>query len=512
MSSFSAMRYCDYKKCLEISGAFTHRFKKAETFLTAYVFVTAFQGWFSQSKMEEMWASPVGFFVFHLYNCLALSAEWTVFRCMTLSRQQKIFPALVVLTGIVICFAPCALVLGCTGIYITPVSSYLGVGRGELALYMSIVCLSAMVVMPIQERVLEAYDVRFVLSGAVCLVGVPFLLLSISQELWHFYLLGIVMGIGLSVLLYLAVPLLINRWFNTHVGFFTGLCFAFSGIGGAVFNPIGGYFIALGPEGWRLAYLFFGLVTLLLTLPFTLFCVRSKPSDIDMSPVESLNFTPKFFHVKSKAHQDGKRHLVAVPLRYVVKSPSFYVMLIFGFLVTCCVEISQYFPSYASAQTNFPDVVAASSIVVSVSMAGSAIGKIFLGTINDKLSARACVSLAMACGLFGLICMLLFPGLLIMLYIGAFLFGIFYASANVVIPLFVRALYGTLDFFKIYSYVAVGVAAGDAIGLSIWGFIADSIGFDAIFIVGIIAIIFLLCSGFFAYHNAAKLREKHGVS
>lgn len=47
--------------------------------------------------------------------------------------KKSIFPYLVVLTGIMCCFGPCAFALSCAGIYFTPVSEALGVGRGAFA-------------------------------------------------------------------------------------------------------------------------------------------------------------------------------------------------------------------------------------------------------------------------------------------------------------------------------------------------------------------------------------------
>lgn len=92
------------------------------------------------------------------------------------------------------------------------------------------------------------------------------------------------LGLGLAPLLYLAVPSLINAWCVKRVGFFVGLCMAFTGIGGVIFNPVGSALIASGPEGWRTGYLVFGVIILVVTLPFTLFVVRSKPADKGLEP------------------------------------------------------------------------------------------------------------------------------------------------------------------------------------------------------------------------------------
>ena len=52
--------------------------------------------------------------------------------------KKSLFPYLVVATGIICCFGPCSFALSCAGIYFTPVSESLGVGRGAFALYLTI--------------------------------------------------------------------------------------------------------------------------------------------------------------------------------------------------------------------------------------------------------------------------------------------------------------------------------------------------------------------------------------
>lgn len=51
------------------------------------------------------------------------------------------------------------------------------------------------------------------------------------------------MGVGMPAVLYLAVPILINAWFCKRIGFNIGLCMAFTGVGGAIFNQLGNLII-----------------------------------------------------------------------------------------------------------------------------------------------------------------------------------------------------------------------------------------------------------------------------
>ena len=156
----------------------------------------------------------------------------------TSQGKKSFFPYLVVATGIVGCFAPCALALSCAGIFFTPVSEALGVGRGVFALYLTIMLLATTIALPFEGKLMETKDLRVVLSAAVVLIGVPLVCMSFFNAVWQFYIAGAFMGFGLAALLILSVPTLINRWFRKNVGFYIGLCMAFTGIGGAVWSAV----------------------------------------------------------------------------------------------------------------------------------------------------------------------------------------------------------------------------------------------------------------------------------
>ena len=177
--------------------------------------------------------------------------------------KKSIFPYLVVATGIICCFGPCSFALSCAGIDFTPVSESLGVGRGAFALDPTIMLVvTAFLVLPCAGKADRDEGLALGAFGGCCLHWrAPYCHVVLQYGVWQFYVPGAIMGIGLAEMLILTVPTLINRWFRKNVGFYIGLCMAFTGIGGAVFNLVGGYLIGTGPEGWRTGYRAFGAVS-----------------------------------------------------------------------------------------------------------------------------------------------------------------------------------------------------------------------------------------------------------
>lgn len=415
-----------------------------------------------------------------------------------IAGKKSIFPYLVVATGIMGCFGPCAFALSCAGIFFTPASEALGVGRGAFALYLTIMLVVTALIMPPLGRIFETKDLRAVLSGGVLCIGVPLVCMSFFNAVWQFYIAGAIMGVGLATMLLLAVPTLVNRWFRKNVGFYIGLCMAFTGIGGVVFNLLGGYLIGLGPDGWRTGYLVFGILTLAMTLPFTLFCVRSYPSDIGLQPV---GYDP----TSEGAAQDAAPSARGIPASRAMRTSAFFLLALFSGVVNLCMHFYQYLPSYAGSLTEYPAVVAAAAGLASAAMAGQAIGKILIGVINDKASVRAALLFATCSGAAGLAIMLLIPSSAYVILAGGFVFGLFYASGTVLIPLMTRTIFGTLEYSTIYSRVTIAGSLSGAFAVTFWGFTVDAVGFSLTFTAVIALIFFLIALGFISLNVGKKL-------
>ncbi|RDB69408.1 MFS transporter [Eggerthella lenta] len=417
----------------------------------------------------------------------------------TSSKKKSFFPYLVVATGIACCIGPSAMAFSCAGIFYTPVSETLGVGKGVLAIYMTVLCLSMTITLPFAGKLMETKDIRVLLSTAVALVGGSLIAMSFFNQVWQFYITGALIGVGEAFLLYLAVPTLINRWFKKRVGFFIGLCMAFTGIGGVIFNPIGGAFIASGPEGWRMGYLVFGIVALVVALPFTLFCVRSYPSDKGLQPVGADEVTSEGAAPAAA--------LTGVSAKVAMRSTVFYMMAIFAGLINLCTVIYQFLPSYAtSLGDQLPEIAALSATLASAAMLGQAIGKVALGAINDR-SVYGGLAVGLGSGVIGLVLMWLIPGSVPVMLAGGFLFGIFYASATVQVPLMTRTIFGTREYSNIYSRVSMVASLCSAFAATLWGFLIDATGYSYMFIIGIVAVVLIGFGGYYALKAGRKLEH-----
>lgn len=408
---------------------------------------------------------------------------------------------LIVAACIVIVCVPCALTLSCAGIYYTPLANYFDVPRASITLYFTILNLAMMITLPIAGKLLSKLDVRAVMTVCVLLDGLSLIAMSFVTEVWHLYVCGVTLGMGTAPLLYLATPSLINAWCKKKVGFFIGLCMAFTGIGGVIFNPVGTAFINQGPEGWRTGYLVFGILVLVCTLPFTIFVLRSKPSDKGLAPYGADEVQATDGSVVPATE-------LGVSASKAMKMPVFFCVALIALLFTLNQTVYQFMPSYASSfEASAPEIAALAGVIASACMAGQAIGKVVLGIVNDK-SARGGLFLCLGCGFVGVALMWFLPTVAVLLLAGAFVFGFVYAGLNVEAPLVTRTVFGSRDYTNIWSRVSMVGTLGGVIAPTLFGVLVDLPGgFNIMFAVSFACMALALVLGLFALGQAKKIQQ-----
>ena len=397
--------------------------------------------------------------------------------------------------GYVIVFCCClimginiGLIMSCAGIFYTPVSTDLGVSKGDFGLYMTFVYALSFLMLSVAGKMMDKYSARWLLTISTAAVGLVYLGMSQFNAVWQFYAAGAVIGIALSFLLYLSYPVLINRWFNTRVGFFIGLCSAASGIGGVLFNPFGGYLIEA--YGWRTTYLIFGIIMLVVVAPLLGLLLRDHPDDKGLKP----------FGEKEDAVEVPK---TGMDYKTAIKTPVFFALLVFAFFMISVSTLNLFMPTYV---TNLGFSVEQSAFVASAIMLGVTIGKVALGYINNKSSLMG-VFVSTGLGILGFVFLLMGKEGMALMTLGGFLFGWAYAGVTVETALLVRTVFGTKDYSQIFSNISIALALGGAVMAGGWGYIADFLDFKFMLITGIVLLIFSVMIGWYALRMNKPVQE-----
>ena len=414
-------------------------------------------------------------------------------------EKMSVRHLLVVLTGIMITFGCSALCFSTWGMFQPVVAESLGVPTTAFAMYVTVMYLTMTVASPFAGKLLQTMDIRILLSISAALVGCAFLLMSFSDTIVLFYVAAVMLGLGEITILWLAIPTLINRWFVERAGFFIGLCMAFTGIGGAIWNAV---FTALITNGYdfHTLYLIWGVIALVTSLPFTLFCVRNSPEDCGLAPYGASM-------QKDSAGAETAAKPSGLDASFVMKTPMFYAICVFAGLINIAILIAMQFPTYTKSLTDVTfDVVIVGGVMSTVMMVGQALFKVILGAAADK-NAKGALVFAFAAGVIGILLCWLCTFSEYAMYAGAFIFGGCYATAVVLVPVICRQSFGTREYSVIYSRVSTVFNLIAAFAAMIWAWIGSSFGFTVAFVVAIVMLVVILLLGLYIFKAAAGYKK-----
>lgn len=380
-----------------------------------------------------------------------------------------------------------------SGVFYAVLPDAFGVPRATIALYSTILSFTIVATLPVMGKMLERFDARIVLTFCCLSIAGGFFIFSMAQSVYWFYAGAVVIAFGGGTCLYLLCPTMIGRWFRKKNGFFLGLCASMTGLSGIVFSPVLGAVVEA--EGWRIGYLVQVAIILVLTLPFTIFVIRSRPEDKGLLP---------YGYEEAVTAENVHLHEKGVTLHRARRASAFYLCCVVAGVVSLYTCINYYITSYA---VSLGYALTLAAVVGSAAMWGQFFGKICLGAINDK-STKLGLVVSYGSGIVGLVLMMFFGTMHIaVLFVAGFLFGIGYASMIVQTPLLVRKCFGNRDYSIIYSNVAAVGSFCAAIGATLFGWIIDiSDGsYDPTFWGGIVFMVIALIAAFAALKAAKSL-------
>ena len=124
------------------------------------------------------------------------------------------------------------------GVFYAPVAEDLGIGRGSVALAITILSMIAALVGIAIPKILNEKNLKIMMIiAAVMMVGSTFGY-TICNVIWQIYAFSVIRGIGTGIISFVTITMIINYWFLAKHGLFTSLCMAFSGVPGVVLSPI----------------------------------------------------------------------------------------------------------------------------------------------------------------------------------------------------------------------------------------------------------------------------------
>lgn len=264
----------------------------------------------------------------------------------------------------------------------------------------------------------------------------------------------------------MTVGILVNRWFESSRGLAAGIAFAGSGIIAAILVPFCNYVIER--RGIASGYLMLPIALIVLSLPVLIFIVRDYPKELGLCPYK-----------KHSSKFDGSEDIrnsaedVGITREKAFRMPSYW----FVFAAVAGIAICQ-----ASPNTNTVSILADigypasfGATIASVNMVLLTLCKIGIGRVFDKAgSYLGSMIIGVSCILFPLIA--LFNQVNFVPWIYIFFLAIATSGSSVLGNFLTADYFGTKDYDRLYSVIALATQLGAAISSPIFGRIYDLTG------------------------------------
>ncbi len=407
-------------------------------------------------------------------------------------RARNYYPWLIVIGCCCMQIGGIGIFLDSCGVFYVPAAAGLGISVGTYSQYLSFSFLGTIPAAFLASYLMNKVDIRILIGVNVTLCSLLLIFMGYYPSTLVRNIAGFTTGFSGGFFFMIMTPVLINNWFIKRKGLAIGIAMASSGIGAAILSPL--ITLLIAAVGWQLAYVYTGLFVMVLILPWDIFVFRLRPEDIGLKPFgweESCTFEQTSDHLDRSG----------VPYSRAIRTFSFICVCLF---VGCIAMFSGY-NSYLNAfgQSLGYTALISSTFLVAVSL-GSIVEKILMGFLYDYI------------GIYKIIwinCALLITGLfllgtqtnLVMLYIGAALFGIQNSLVAVQTPLLIRELFGNRDYSRLVPLTRIGIGALGMTGPLLVAGIYNATGtYSVVWLTSIAIVIVALC-----FAMAARRGKKH---
>ncbi len=404
--------------------------------------------------------------------------------------------------GTCLLMLPEALPINSASIFFMPVTQEFGIPQSVFGIHTTIISLSIFLSTAFMSRMFNRLNLRVFMCAVMLLDAACFLVYSLAQNVWAFYVSSFFIGAVQSVLVYMVVPVLVNNWFSVRTNLFIGIGTAMQGVGGALFSALGSYVIA--GWGWRACYVMFAFVALAIGIPVSAFVLRREPADMGLEPIGgSIVTTGSAGSAKESAKHETETGEREINARDMLRGPAIYILIAASLLLSCGIIFNYYLNPYVQ---DLGASITQAGLASSLVMVGMCLGKVGVGAICDR-SVAAGVAVGCGCGAVACLMLANLGGpTLPAIYAACTLFGICYASSTLLGIALTRHTFGPFGFNSVWPVIGMFIALGNAFGSTFWGVVTDAFGYRT----GLILDLLVICCALIISLACARMGRKMG--
>jgi MFS family permease len=323
--------------------------------------------------------------------------------------------------------------------------------RAEVSLLPSILAFSAgLSVLPVGWLV-DRIEARIVMIAGALLAASAFFLASASHSLMAMMAAYLIMGLGISAGTVLPGTLVLANWFTERRGLAMGIALSGSTVGGSLMTLVAGHVFQVA--GWRTAYIVLGLPMIVVAIPLIALIVRSRPpGTIRMTVAESAELLEGF--------ETGE----------ALRTRSFWMIVLANFFFAFTATASLiHLPAHLEGVGY---KTSSAALVVSLIFAFAALGKVIMGFVADRLTARIALVLCFLIQAAGL--SIVFGAARIgIIFVFVPIYGISIAAPLMLLPLLIAESLGIKRYGLLSGLAGLAQTFGAMIGPIVAGRIFD---------------------------------------
>ena len=345
-------------------------------------------------------------------------------------------------------------------VFVLPLSDEFGWKRAEVSSVYSVYLIVTGLAAPLTGMMIDRWGPRVVYPLGVALLGAACLVAGQLTQLWQFQLcIGLVAGLGVSMLGMVPASMLIARWFRERMSTAMGVAYAGFGTGTIVVVPLAQRSIEL--EGWRQTYSLMGAATLLV-LPLLFLLPWRSIMGAGGAVAHKAAAAPGA--IRTSFLRDALR---ARPYWQIVQLFAFTAMTTFS-------VITQVVPFFI--QTGLSPLEAAAAFGTAGLL--SVFGIMIAGWAGDRFGYRATATftyVATFLGILSLLAMSFTPApWLVVAFIACF--GTVQGARGPIVSSLAARHFGGPGFATIYGTMFAWMSTAGAIGTFVAGYLYDATG------------------------------------
>lgn len=349
------------------------------------------------------------------------------------------------------------------GVFLKPLTEEFGWSRGQISLAFSFSLLVMSLVLPVVGRLVDRFGARTVIVPSVFFFGIGLMSLSfLSANVWHLYTIYIVMGLiggGTAPIPYSNV---LSHWFDKKRGLALGLAMVGLGLGAFIMPSLAQMLIA--SHGWRQAYIFIGLMVIVVAIPIVSLFLKETPQLLGQHPDGEIPLS---------ATGHNARQALGLSSPEARQTSTFWILVSAFFLMSASVHgcLIHLVPLLTDRGIS-PQLAA-----VATSLFGGAllVGRVGAGYLLDRFFASAVAVVFFSATTVGLL--LLWGGASgAVAFAAAFFVGLGMGAEGDIIAYLIGRYFGLRAFGEIYGYAFSAFGLGGVIGPLFMGKAFDSTG------------------------------------